>query len=62
MTKKTTKKESKPKIPEIIVVGLKIVKAENFASENKMGKKGWLIISFVVVNYCMERMREQKHN
>lgn len=28
MTKKTTKKESKPKIPEIIVVGLKIVKAE----------------------------------
>lgn len=50
MTKKTTKKESKPKIPEIIVVGLKIVKAENFASENKMGKKGWLIISFVVVN------------
>lgn len=40
MTKKTIKKESKPKIPEIIVVGLKIVKAENFASENKMGKKG----------------------
>lgn len=39
MTKKTTKKESKPKIPEIIVVE-KIVKAENFASENKMGKKG----------------------
>lgn len=39
MTKKTTKKESKPKIPEIIVVGLKIVKAENFASENKMGKR-----------------------
>lgn len=40
MNKKIIKKESKFKIFEIIVVGLKIVKVENFVFENKMGKKG----------------------